>query len=431
MQPTEFPGHFLTDSFLQVLVRFAVALGIGFLIGLERQHSAMLDKTESFAGIRTFIMLALLGFCAAFSYDIFSGWIFTAILLSVVVLIGISYRISSQKGDIGGTTEFAAIIAFLLGAITYRGYVEFTLIITVVVMVVLSAKIKLHSMIGKLSQDEMYAIVQFAATAILILPFLPDVPFGPYNVLNAREIGWVVILTSGLGFLGYMLIKFLDSGRGILITGILGGMVSSTMTTWIFAEKSRKNPELSMACATAVMTASSMMILRVLLWIYLFNKSLLRLALMPVGIMFFSSAIYVFYLYRRSRKNRQAGTDLKQAGKPLHLQSALLFGILYMLITLLVSYTSDVFGNKGIYISGAIAGLTDIDAISISVAKLGGQQLSALIAVNTIVTATLTNTIVKLGIAGWSGSAEMKKPVITGYFIVFVAAALSLLVLNI
>lgn len=412
------------------IIRILIAIGSGFLIGLEREHSALNSKQEAFAGTRTFVFLVLLGFLGAMTHFIFTSWIFLGILLSVVSFIAISYYMTSSKGDIGGTTEFSALIAFLLGALIFLGYIELSLMITVVSMVLLSSKGKLQTIIGEITEEEMYALIRFVVLALLILPFLPDEGIGPFGVVNLQEIGWIIILTSGLGFLGYLLIKFLGHDRGILLTGIVGGLVSSTMVTWIFAKKSKDAPALSSHCATAILAASSIMIIRVLVWVFIFNTDLAPSLYLPVGLIFGAGIGATLLFYFRQNRNIAVDTRLPQ-GKPLNMRSALTFGVIYTLVILLVSYTNKYFGQSGMYISSVIAGLTDIDAITISVSKLAGDTLSINIAQNAIILATISNTLIKIGISLWAGSAELRKFIFIGYGAIFIAALVAFAYLNV
>lgn len=412
------------------IIRILIAIGSGFLIGLEREHSALNSKQEAFAGTRTFVFLVLLGFLGAMTHFVFTPWIFLGILLSVVSFIAISYYMTSSKGDIGGTTEFSALIAFLLGALIFLGYIELSLMITVVSMVLLSSKGKLQTIIGEITEEEMYALIRFVVLALLILPFLPDEGIGPFGVVNLQEIGWIIILTSGLGFLGYLLIKFLGHDRGILLTGIVGGLVSSTMVTWIFAKKSKDAPALSSHCATAILAASSIMIIRVLVWVFIFNTDLAPSLYLPVGLIFGAGIGATLLFYFRQNRNIAVDTTLPQ-GKPLNMRSALTFGVIYTLVILLVSYTNEYFGQSGMYISSVIAGLTDIDAITISVSKLAGDTLSINIAQNAIILATISNTLIKIGISLWAGSAELRKFIFIGYGAIFIAALVAFAYLNV
>jgi len=412
----------------EFLVRLLVATGIGFLIGLEREHSAMADKEDSFAGIRTFIIIVLAGFIGALMHHLISPWIFGGIIAAVIIFIGISYWRSAAGGSIGGTTEFTALLAFFLGSLTLMGYIQVSLLLAVLILMILSAKIRLHRIVGKISREELYAIIRFVVSAIVILPFLPDSGFGPYKVINPREIGWVVLLTSGIGFTGYLLMKFLGQKKGILLTGIIGGLVSSTMTTWIFARKSNETPALSDYCASAILIASSVMGLRVLLWVFLFSPVLALGLYLPLALIVLTAFAFGIYLFK-AQSNVHITPNELPAGNPLEIQSALLFGLIYLLITLVMRYAGEQSGSGGILLTSALAGLTDIDAIVISVSKLSLNVISVKTAQYAILIGLVSNTLVKLSIGLWAGSSSLKRNLLFGYGATVIAAAIGILIL--
>lgn len=414
---------------LDLLSRLLVACGIGLLLGLEREHAAIIKKQPIFAGIRTFVLLTLTGFTGAAMHFLLSPWIFVVILLSVIALTSISYWITAIKGDIGATSELAGILAVILGALTFLGYIELSLMITVIVLVLLSTKMQLMNVIGKISQEEIYALVRFVIVALLIFPFLPNENYGPYDVINPREIGWVIILTSGLGFLGYVLMRVLGANKGILLTGILGGLVSSTMVTWVFSKKSKEGDSLNSLYTSAILAACTIMVVRVALWVFLFNKLLLVGLAVPLSILFLTAAGASVYFYLRTKKDGKTESQLP-LGKPLEMTNAILFGVLYVAILLVITYANDYFGDEGIFITSGIAGLSDVDAISISISKMSVITLSAKTAQNAILIATLANTISKFVIALWASSKEMRKNVLIGYGLIFVAALVAFGILN-
>lgn len=421
------PAFQLTQQ--DFFIRLLVTIGIGFLIGLEREHAAMTNKEKSFAGIRTFVFVVLLGFIAALLYYLLAPWIYGVVFFSAVIFIGVSYWITASNGDIGGTTEFSALLAFFLGSLAFLGFVELSLAITVIVLVMLSAKLKLKAIIGKITQEELYDLIRFVVAALLILPFLPDKAMGPYQVINPREIGWVVILTSGLGLLGYLLIKFLGASKGILLTGILGGLVSSTLITWVFAKRSRETPEISANYATGVLAASTIMVIRVMLWVTIFNGALARSLYLPLGIMLLAAAGITLYFFMRHKdgKGKDGSVPL---GKPLNLQGALIFGLLFMVVLVLISYTNAYFGASGILVSSSLAGLADVDAITISFSKLAGAAVELQTAGTAVLLAAICNTLVKFSIALWAGSREMRRFVLIGYGVIFLAGLVGVGLVN-
>lgn len=402
------------DFFLRLLI----VLGIGAVIGLEREHAAMKEKTESIAGIRTFMLVLVLGFLGGMLFFVLSSWIYFAIIIAAGILTGISYWIKATKGDIGTTTEFTILIGLLLGTITFLGFIEISLMVTVVVVVVLSSKPKLHFIVGKITEEELYDFIRFVVIALLVFPFLPDKTYGPNNILNPREIGWVIILTSGLGFIGYLLMKFLGPKRGILLSGILGGLVSSTAVTWVFAKKSKENEAHSHTCAIAILAASSIMVLRVLVWTFVFNKSLFNETWWAFSLLFLAAISVTLFLYFKEKGQENVTTTIRQ-NKPLDLQGAIIFGIIYIVVLLVVNYAHEHLGEKGVIVSSAIAGFSDIDAISISVSKLAGATLAYSVATKALLIATISNTLVKLGIGIWAGSKALRKYLVIGYGAIF------------
>ncbi|WP_220084342.1 MgtC/SapB family protein [Algoriphagus aquaeductus] len=416
-------------SQMDFLIRIAVALGIGGVIGLERQYSAMKENSSGFSGVRTFSILVLLGFAGGIFYHVFSPWVYGVILLGVVILQATSYWYTATQGDRGLTTELSSVFAFILGTLVLNGLIEISLFITVILVVVLSSKFRIKTIVGKITAEELYDFIRFVVLALLIFPFLPDETFGPYQVLNFREIGWVVLLTSGLGLVGYILTKFLGANRGILVSGLVGGLVSSTAVTWVFAQKSKENPSLSSSCATAILAASSIMTIRVLIWTFIFNLALFEKLLFPVLIVFLAGLGITVYIFAK-RKKELMDDQLIPLKKPLDLKSALVFGAIYSAILLLVSYANENLGERGTFISSAIAGISDIDAITISVSKLAGNQLIMQIAGISILIATISNTLVKMGIGIYAGSMELRKKLILGYGVVFGAGIIALFIIR-
>ncbi|MFT4535197.1 MAG: uncharacterized membrane protein (DUF4010 family) [Saprospiraceae bacterium] len=421
-----------TESFqltqLEFFIRLLVATGIGLVIGLEREYDSI-NKEENFAGLRTFIFVVLLGFLATFISITLTHWILVTALIATVAITAVSYWVSASKGDIGGTTEFVTLIAFLLGITTFMGFIQESLAIMVIVVVLLSLKMELKRVVVQITRTELYAFIKFVVLALLIFPFLPNETFGPYGVFNPRELGWIIVLTSGLGFAGYLLMKFLGSEKGILLTGILGGLISSTVVTWVFSKKSKEVPSLSRNCAVAILAASTIMIVRVVVWIVIFNRDLLPGLIVPLSLLFLTGIGTSVFFHKKQQSQTKDKADFP-LGDALNLREAVFFGVLYTGILFLVSYANQEYGASGIYLSSAIAGLTDIDAITISVSKLAGNSVPLVTAQNAILLATLCNTVVKIGVTLWAGSPSLKKYILIGYGLVFLAGIVGFIILN-
>ncbi len=404
-----------TLSSWEFFVRLLVSIGIGIVIGLERQYSAMKEHTDGYFGIRTFTFYSLLGCVSVLFYFLFSPWIYIALFLGMVILTAVAYWQTALKGDRGLTTEVTALLTFVLGSMAAYGLISFSLMLTVIVTVLLSSKFKIKTFVGKITAEELYAFIRFVVLALLIFPFLPDKNYGPYEVLNPREIGWVVLLTSALGFSGYILIKTLGNHRGILLGGLLGGLVSSTSITWVYAKKSKADPSLSASCATAILGASSILFIRVGVWTALFHAPLFRSLAVYLFLLLVTALGVTFYTHLKGKKLATIPTDTTTLSKPLDLISALVFGGIYVLILFAVSYANDYFGDKGTLISSALAGISDIDAVSISIAKLTGISISLPLAEVAILIACLSNTLVKLGLGCYLGSPQLRTLLIRGY----------------
>ena len=414
---------------LDFLIRMLVSLGIGLVIGLEREFSQNSEKEEIFAGVRTFTLVSLLGFLAALLSVSFFPWIFIAAFFSVIVLVALSYWFRAKAGEIGGTTEFALIFTFLLGGLTLFGFVIASLALMVIALVLLSLKMKIRTVIWQINQNEFTAFVRFIVIALLILPFLPNKYVGPFNVINPSEVGWIIVLVSGIDFVGYFLMKFLGVNKGILLTGILGGLVSSTIVTWNFSNKSNETPSGSGNFSTGIFAAATTMIVRVLLLVFIFNKAMLYELLIPLTLLLLTAFGITMFFYKVQSRKRDINVIIP-LGNPLNIKNTVFFGVFYMGILVLVSYANQVYGTKGIYVSSAISALADINAISISVSKLAGNTIDVLIAQNAILLVTLSNTLVKIGIAVWKGSKQLKKYVLIGYGCIFIAGIIGFVILN-
>lgn len=406
------------------IIRLLVSIGIGGVIGLERQFRAMKENTQGFAGIRTFIFLVLLGFIAALFYYLFSPWVYIALFVGVSILIATTYWVSASKGDRGATTEFSSLLAFVLGSLTFAGFIEISLMITVLIVVVLSSKFRIKTIVGMITAEELYDFIRFVVIALLLFPFLPDQTYGPYDVLNPKEIGWVIILTSGLGLVGYILTKFLGASKGILLGGIVGGLVSSTAVTWIYAKKSKESEAISESCATAILAASSIMFIRVLIWTFIFNKTLFNSLIPGIALIFLSAISITVYIFFKG-KSKEGNIAEMPLAKPLDLKGAMVFGIIYVVILLVVSYANENLGDAGILVSSGIAGFSDIDAITISISKLTGESLELQVGAIAILIAVISNTLVKLGIGLYAGSVALRKNLLIGYGTMFIAALIA------
>ncbi len=419
---------FVTLSVRDFFLRLAVTLGIGIVVGLEREYASVRDNQRNLAGVRSFTLVALLGFVSA----LLAGKLGMSMLYlsfgGLLAVVAVSYYNTSRKGEVGTTTEISLIICFLLGILTLLGYLQISLPLTVIILILLSLKLKLKSIAGSITQEEVYAIVKFVVLVALILPFLPNETIDPYGVFNPKEIMLVIILASGLNFTGYLLIKILGADKGIFLTGIAGGFFSSTAVAWIFSKKSAVIPELSKNYSAAILLASTIMPLRVILLLYIFNNTILKQLAIPMALLIFVGLLYSFLLRRKNSHGVESRELLPE--NPLNLIESLKFGALYVLILYFVHFAMAYFGSKGILFASAISGLTDVDAITISLAKVRDAAVSGSVVQNGILLAVLSNTVVKLIFALLNGSAELKKYAAIGYGLMFTAGLAGFVILN-
>lgn len=390
-------------------IRFGTALGLGALLGLERERTKAAGL--GFAGVRTIALIAMAGGLAAY-FDGVLGlpWLALAVFAAVAALVTVSYAVTATRGEVGITTEVTAIIAFLLGALCLRGELQLAGGLAVATALILALKQWLHRLASRIEATDVEATLQFAIVTLIILPLVPDRTFGPapLDVFNPYEIWLMVVLISGLNFASYILVKIVGPEHGIGVTGLLGGLVSSTAVTLGFAQRSRANPAQSAALALGILLAWTVMFVRIVVMVTIISRPLaLRLA--PVmGALACASVAICFLLWRR---RQQAGTAHVAAGEnPFELGQAIRFGLLFGAVTFLARAAQVYLGDGGLYLAGAIAGLTDVDAISLSMARLAAADTAAIgTAATTVVIATGANTLLKTGMAAYAGSAALRR----------------------
>ncbi len=416
---------------VHLLVRLAVAAGIGFLIGLEREFAKQVrDRTpdaataeKKFAGLRTFTLIALLGFLSALFASSVGGWFFGLTLAGFIALLVTSYRASIQRGDVGATSEVTALITFLLGGLAYEGHLLFIIIVAVLVLLLLSFKLPLHQFVKTLNEQEVRAIIEFVVLTVLVLPFLPNEGYGPHGTWNPKEIWTMVVLVSGISLVGYLLAKVLGNGKGTLLAGILGGLVSSTAVALSFARRAADGATRVQPLALGIVAASAIMFLRVLLELFVVNRPMALIMLAPLVLI---AGVGLFTAWSMNGHRTDGDETRPLLTNPLNFRVALQFALLYALVRWVVVWADERFGQAGTYVAGALAGVTDVDAITLSMARMGqlpGWETQALI---TILIAATVNTLVKLSIVLVVGGQALRKQVLPGFVGMAAAAALSI-----
>lgn len=413
----------LNNFFTPFLLSLIVALGIGLIVGMQREFENLSGK-EHFTGLRGFAMMSMLGCVVTFLAVEFNINILIAVVPAIFLFISVFHYSKIKKENFGIVTELSLALVFFLGVLSALHYIKEALAVAVIVSTLLSLKTKFNETIGRITQDELYAFIKFIILSLLILPFLPDKSYGPGEIINPRSIGLVIVIVSSLSFIGYFIIKFFGADRGILFTGFLGGTFSSTAVSWVFSSREKGNENLSVQYATGIIIACAVMFVRVLIIAGLFNQEVFKLLLIPCGLMIVSASIVVYLLKRKTLSVSKSSPI--QLGNPLDISNVLLFGIQYVGITFFVYYANIYLGTKGLFITGIISGLADVDAINISMSKLSLIKINPSMAAIVILLAVLSNTVFKIGISYAKGSNKLRKQVLVGLMPSIIIALLSI-----
>lgn len=392
-----------------LVLRFGIALFIGVLIGLEREYARLKEEVKAFAGVRTFPLISLLGCSAALISELTAAWSFAMVAFLVGLLIAIAYAFDAREGRVGLTSEVAAMVVFVCGALCYWDYLDLAAALAVVTFGFLTLKPQLHRFAERISSEDLYATLKFAIISLIILPVLPNETYGPppFDAFNPYKTWLMVVFISGISFLGYVLIKVIGGSRGIGLTGLLGGLVSSTAVTLSFSERSQDHPDLARPFALAITLAWTVMFGRVIVEVAVLNKALLSALWMPMAAAMAAGLAFCVFYYLAQRTDEAA--DMKLSN-PFELGPAIKFGILYAVILIVAKAAQFYFQEAGLYAAAAVAGLADVDAITLSMAELAGAEggVATSIAARAVVLAAISNTIVKGGIALSVGSKTLR-----------------------
>lgn len=405
-----------------LLMRLLVSVGIGLLIGLEREYAKRVVEQEKqlFAGIRTHTLITLFGFLSAMVADHYGPWVLVVAFLGLIAMLLMAYRFTARSGRFGGTSEMSGILAFLLGALVFDGQVLLAIIVTVIVTGLLSLKLPLHRFVASLTMAEIRAVIQFVVISSVVLPFLPDAPFGPYGVWSLKDIWTMVVLVSGISLVGFLLGKVLDDRSSTLVSGLLGGLVSSTAVTVDMAKRSREGSTSVITAAVTLIAASTIMFPRVLLETWLVNPSLAAPLALPIGSATVLGLLAAYLVHRRPDGHDQRA---RPVGNPLNFGPALQFALIYMGVRWMVAFAMERHGTGGTYLAAALSGATDMDAITLSLARSATDANGGTVR-NAVLLAAASNTLFKLGVALVMGHPRMMRYVVAGLGAALVGGAL-------
>ena len=406
--------------------RLAVALGIGLIVGLERgwktrdQHGG-----QRSAGVRTFAITALCGGLLAALSQPDRFIVLAAGTLVIGALVLAAYAITArEQRDLGMTTELAMLTTFALGATAVLGAPVEATAAAVVMTLLLGFKTEVHAIIEKLERHELLATLQLAAIAAVLLPLLPNRDMGPWNTINPRVIGMLVLLIAGLSYVGYFAVRMLGPRLGLTLTALFGGLSSSTAVAVAYARRARNAPAQAWLLGSGIALAAATMVPRLIVEISAVNRSLL-LALLPTfAVLMLVPLVAVAVLVLRKRSAEGAASiDLKN---PLQLRAALSFGVLLVVLFIATEALRRWLGDTGTYAAAAIAALLDVDAVSLAMAEDAARGgLDPRTAQRAIALAVLVNTAVKAVLAAALGGAPMLRSASLVLGIALVAGAVT------
>lgn len=388
----------------------AIALALGLLIGLERGwRERNAAEGERVAGIRTFALLGLLG-GSVMMLARESSLLLPAAFLGLALLLVVAHCYEVRRdNDAGITTMVAALLTFALGALVVAGFALVAVAVAVVSVFILDAKTRLHGWLTRLSQRELLAIFKLLLISVVALPLLPNRGFGPGGVLNPFEIWWLVVLIAALSSLGYFAMRLVGTGRGLLLTGVLGGLASSTALTLSFARLHRRSPALVAPLSVGILLACAMMFPRVWVETVLVAPELAPGLVAPLLVMTLLPAASLFVVI--SGPASQTSRPAQALGNPFEMRTALRFGLLLTVVMLLSHFGREIFGELGVYIVAIIGAVGDVDAITLSMARQSTRGLDVEVARRAIVLSAAVNTVTKGVIAALVGGARLWRSV--------------------
>ncbi|EIJ34367.1 MgtC/SapB family protein [Thiothrix nivea] len=401
-----------------IFFQLGVALVIGLLIGVERGWQRREAREgQRIAGVRTYGLTGLLGGCSALLAGLVGPYVIGLVFIGMVGVFTAVYIANLRQGeglDVSITGVVAALLVFILGALAVSGMEEIAVAVGVVALLLLEYKPLLHRWVNALEESELRAASKLLLISAVVLPLLPDRGFGPWQALNPYAMWWMVVLVAAISFIGYFALKLGGARKGAVLTGLASGLVSSTALTLSFSRLARHEAALTPALATGILLACGTMLPRMLLVASLINRDIFN-ALWPAATVM-AVLVYLPALYYWFTANFNQPEPRTQLRNPLELKTALGFGLLLALILLLGRALQEWLGETGVLLLAAASGVADVDAITLSLARLSQNGLALQVAAYGIVIAAAVNSLVKAGIAtaigGWGIGLRVGVPLL-------------------
>jgi uncharacterized membrane protein (DUF4010 family) len=414
---------------LSDLIGVGMALAAGLLIGLERGwHQRDLPDGHRVAGLRTFALIGLLGGLSGLLAQRWGAIVLVAVLAVVALLIVTGYVVTARMHSVMGlTTSMAAVTTFLVGVLAAGGSALLAAAVAVVAVALLQLKRPMHSGIGKLTESELTSGTQLLLISVVILPVLPDRGFGPFAALNPYKLWWAVVLLALLSFIGFVLMRWFGARRGLTLTALLGGLVSSTATTATLARWANEAPQWRPLAAGGATLACAAMFGRMAVLVGVAAPDLGAATVGILAAMAVTGAAFGTYL--TTREHAQDLPDLS-AQNPLKLTAAVQFALFLAAVLLAGRFLADRYGDAGLMATAAISGLVDVDPITLSVGRMVGDGVvGAAVASLAVFVAAAVNQLTKLGLLWMLDSRALALKVLPAYAamaLVGVGAALAL-----
>jgi uncharacterized membrane protein (DUF4010 family) len=413
----------------ETVVRLAVAALSGLAVGVEREWSGHASgPLTRFAGLRTFLLIGGLGGVAGWLVSTGATAPGAVLLAGGAALIVAAYVVAARPGGhtIEGTTEVAALTVLALGVLAGLGFVEIASGATAIMVLALSEKDRLRRIVARIGDEELRAAFQFAVLALVVLPLLPSGRYGPLGGIEPRGLWIIVLLFSALNFAGYLARKAVGAERGYGVTGLLGGLVSSTAVTFQFSRLSRDDYSLGPGLAVGVVGASVVLLPRVLVTSAVLNADVAR-ALLPLVLPPFvvGAGLLLFAAARRWEPNQPA-SEADGIRNPLRLSSAIKMALAFQASLMFISWVSNTIGASGVLASAALLGLTDMDALTLSMSRLGTTPDLVVLSARAIAIGLLGNGAMKIALSIGLGSPRYRRLAAAGLGALFAAGAAAL-----
>ncbi len=389
--------------------RLAVSLAIGLLVGLERgwQTREEIDHQRA-AGLRTFALTGLLGGICGLISLVSSPLVLAAGLLAFTgALVTFSFLEAAAEKNFSVTGIVAGILTFVLGAYATLGNETVAVAAAVAMTILLALREPLHSWVRNVTWPEMRSVLVLLAMSFLLLPILPNRPVDPWQVLNPSEIWLLAILIAAVSFVGYIAVRVLGERKGIAIAAIAGSLASSTATTLSFARLARERPQGTHLLASGILLAGITMMARIVVLAGVLKSELAAALIWPSAAAATVLGAGAAVLWLRQSQNGATENPQLQIKNPFDLGTVLQLAALIAAILLLAKLVATHAGNAGLFLLAAISGIADVDALTLSMARLSGVQVSAADAATAILVAASVNTVSKATIAGFVGGTRL------------------------